>query len=107
MWPQFVAVGLGAIAARQILRTARKMNIKIPTFDPTKFQRLDGFGADMTKSEALKILNLKPYQANNADAIREVHRKLLLANHPDRGGSTFVASKINEAKEILLGKGKK
>jgi DnaJ family protein C protein 19 len=61
----------------------------------------------MTKSEALKILNLKPYQATNADAIRDVHRKLLLSNHPDRGGSTFIASKINEAKEVLLGKGKK
>ena len=107
MWPAFVAVGIGAIAVRQGMRAARRMNIKIPEFQLSQFQRLDGFGADMSKMEALKILNLKQYQMNNIDAVRENHRKLLLANHPDRGGSTFIATKINEAKDILIGKGKK
>ena len=107
MWPTFVAVGIGAIAVRQGLRAARKMNIKIPEITMSQFQRLDGFGAEMSKTEALKILNLKQYQMNNMDAVRENHRKLLLANHPDRGGSTFIATKINEAKDILMGKGKK
>lgn len=107
MWPQLLVAGVGALAARQVLRTAKRLNVKIPSIDFSQFQKLDGFGADMTKTEALKILNLKQYQMNQADMIREVHRKLLLANHPDRGGSTFIASKINEAKEVLLGKGKK
>ncbi len=73
----------------------------------SQFQRLDGFSPEMSKSEALKILNLKQYQTNSIDAVRENHRKLLLANHPDRGGSTFIATKINQAKEVLMGKGKK
>ena len=107
MWPQLLVTGVAAFAVRQALRNAKKLNIKVPEFNMSQFQRLDGFGSEMTKSEALKILNLKQYQINNVDSIREVHRKLLLANHPDKGGSTFIATKVNEAKEVLLGKGKK
>ncbi len=37
--------------------------------------------------------------------IADRHKKMLIANHPDVGGSTFIAGKINEAKDVLLGKG--
>lgn len=40
------------------------------------------------------------------EKIKEAHRRVMVANHPDAGGSHYLASKINEAKDILTGKTK-
>ena len=55
----------------------------------------------MNRREANLILGLSEYASYNDISTR--HRKLMLINHPDSGGSTFIASKINEAKELLIG----
>lgn len=41
-----------------------------------------------------------------AEKIKEAHRRVMVANHPDAGGSHYLASKINEAKDMMLRRNK-
>jgi hypothetical protein len=57
--------------------------------------------AAMTRDEAYQVLGLKP-GATEAD-IRAAHHRLMRAAHPDAGGSDWLASRVNQARDMLLG----
>ena len=58
-----------------------------------------GTGA-MSHDEALAVLGLKA--GATTEDVRNAHRRLMKDFHPDRGGSDYLAAKINQAKDILV-----
>ena len=55
----------------------------------------------MSMEEAMDILGLKA--GYSEDDVKQAHRRMMQKNHPDRGGSDYLAAQINKAKDILLG----
>ncbi len=55
---------------------------------------------NMTPEEAYQVLGLRP-GASEAD-IRAAHHRLMRTAHPDSGGSDWLATRINQARDVLL-----
>ncbi|WP_293882492.1 J domain-containing protein [Sphingomonas sp.] len=54
----------------------------------------------MNRSEAAKLLGLT--SDASSDAVLEAHRRLITKVHPDTGGSVELASRINQARDVML-----
>ncbi|XP_011167456.1 mitochondrial import inner membrane translocase subunit TIM14 [Solenopsis invicta] len=103
-------IGLAAVgfAGRYLLRRVPNLSQRMAE----TIKRLDsqslannkyykgGFEPKMTKREASLILNVSPTASKGK--VKDQFNKIMSVNHPDRGGSLYIATKINEAKDLLM-----
>ncbi|XP_021897884.1 mitochondrial import inner membrane translocase subunit TIM14-1-like isoform X2 [Carica papaya] len=111
-----LAVAAAALAGRYGIQAWQAFKTRQPKPRLRKFYE-GGFQPTMTKREAALILGVRVMEnikkgwayvreSATAEQIKEAHRRVMIANHPDGGGSHYLAYKINEAKDVMLGKTK-
>jgi len=94
-----LVIGAGAYAAKFALEAA--MKVRASSGPNLRAFYKGGFQREMTRREAALILGIREHAKE--EAVKDAHRKIMIANHPDAGGSSYLATKINEAKTMLLG----
>ncbi|XAR56095.1 hypothetical protein NMG60_11036419 [Bertholletia excelsa] len=99
-----LAIAAAALAGRYGIHAWQAFKTRSPKPRVRRFYE-GGFQPTMTKREAALILGIR--ESATPDQVKDAHRKVMVANHPDAGGSHYLASKINEAKDVMLGKGKR
>lgn len=69
--------------------------------DDSNQQSKSASSSSLSRKEALEILGLD--ESASEEEIIKAHKKMMQKMHPDRGGSHYLAAKINEAKDVLIG----
>ncbi len=99
-------VGLAVLTGAGVAGLWRNVFKPAPTLDAPQGSRADNENARpakpgaMAREEALSILGLD--ESATEEEIKAAHRRLIAQMHPDKGGSDWLAARLNEAKDALL-----
>jgi hypothetical protein len=97
--PQLTAMMAG-FDAESVALLESYLDRRFPAWRQHARQGRSAASGKMTDEEAYQILGLQP--GAGRDEIGRAHRGLMKKLHPDQGGSTYLASRVNEAKDTLL-----
>jgi len=98
LWPLafMVLLAAGGVSAIEMWRARAMREDGALNAEPAPPARV------MDAAEAARILGVA--EDAGADEIRAAHKKLIAQIHPDKGGTDYLAAKINEAREVMLGR---
>lgn len=106
LWPVAMSLLGGLVVYGRPLMRAFGIWQMIKRFRP-KIKDSSGGGSSgssnasvMDKPQARQILEVGDNASH--EEILSAHKRLMAKNHPDKGGSNYIASQINQAKDILL-----
>uniref|UniRef100_A0AC35U000 J domain-containing protein n=1 Tax=Rhabditophanes sp. KR3021 TaxID=114890 RepID=A0AC35U000_9BILA len=101
-----LAVAAVGYAGKFILKNQRAIKKTVETLpgasDAFSKYYKGGFDSKMTRREAAAILGVN--MTTKPNLVKAAHKRIMIANHPDRGGSPYIAAKVNEAKDLLESK---
>lgn len=99
----YIAVGVGAlVAAIPIIRKLFAFLMMVIGIKKTMNGGARAANGAMSMEEAREILGVS--DTASKEEIKKAYQQLMQKNHPDKGGSPYIAQKLNQAKERLLGK---
>ena len=99
-----ILLAAGGVAGIEIWRERAMKDLDDQTSDYSALggdaQPIEASGR-ISKKEAASLLGVS--DGVSEDEIKAAHKKLIAQLHPDKGGTDYLAAKINEARDVLLG----